>query len=90
MTEAFKRIGGALAALTLMAFAAPALAPDAAPAPPPEAVGVSQAGLAAELAAWGRRHDEPGALILAARVLNQVPRRGGEGRARGGKPAGTR
>lgn len=79
MTEAFKRIGGAVAALTLMACAAPAFAQEEAPALPPEAVGVSQAVMAAELAAWGRRNDDPGALIMAARVLAEVPMRSGEG-----------
>ena len=79
MTAAFKRIGGALAGLTLMACASASPAQDAAPAPPPEAVGVSQAVMAAELAAWGRRNDDPGALIMAARVLAEVPMRAGEG-----------
>ena len=79
MTARRKPIGGALAALTLLVCAAPALAQDAAPALPPEAAGVSQAVMAAELADWGRRNDDPGALIMAARVLAEVPMRAGEG-----------
>lgn len=79
MTEAFKRIGGTLAALTLMACAKPTLAQDAAPTLPPEAAGVSQVVMAAELAAWGRRNDDPGALIMAARVLAEAPMRAAEG-----------
>lgn len=79
MAEAFKRIGGVLAALTLAGCATAGLAQDAAPILPPEAVGVTQAVTAAELAAWGRRNDDPGALIMAARVLAEVPMRAGEG-----------
>ena len=45
----------------------------------PEARGVSQAVTAAELAAWGRAHQDPGALIMAARLLAEVPIREGEG-----------
>lgn len=45
----------------------------------PEARGVSQAVTAAELAAWGRAHQDPGALIMAARLLAEVPvRQGGD------------
>jgi len=40
---------------------------------PPEAVGVAQVVTAAELAAWGRSHRDPGALIMAARLLAEVP-----------------
>jgi hypothetical protein len=72
--------GGAMA-LALMAGCATAQdagAPDAAVLPP-EALGVSQAVTAAELAAWGRRNNDPGALIMAARVLAEVPFRPGEG-----------
>ena len=48
---------------------------------PPEARGVSQAVTAAELAAWGRRNSDAGALIMAARLLAEVPVRKGEGEA---------
>ncbi|QQQ17934.1 hypothetical protein JIP62_11440 [Brevundimonas vitis] len=47
----------------------------------PEAVGIGQVVTAAELAAWGRRRGDPGALILAARMLGEVPVRVGEGEA---------
>lgn len=79
MTQAFKRIGGALAALTLMGCATSAVTQDVTPPLPPEAAGVSQAVTAAELAAWGRRNSDPGALIMAARLLIEVPIRPGEG-----------
>jgi len=39
----------------------------------PEALGVSQMVTAAEVAAWGRAHGDPGALIMAARILAEVP-----------------
>lgn len=45
----------------------------------PEARGVSQAVTAAELADWGREHGDAGALIMAARLLAEVPMRRGEG-----------
>jgi hypothetical protein len=79
MTARLKQIGGLIVALALLVFAVPAMAQDAGPALPPEAVGVSQAVMAAELADWGRRNDDPGALIMAARVLAEVPMRAGEG-----------
>jgi len=44
----------------------------------PEAAGVAQMVTAAEVAAWGRAHRDPGALIMAARILNEVPVRTGE------------
>lgn len=47
----------------------------------PEARGVTQAVTAAELAAWGRAHQDPGALIMAARLLAEVPVREGENSA---------
>jgi hypothetical protein len=43
----------------------------------PEADGVRQMVTAAEVAAWGRRHQDPGALIMAARLLAEVPVRPG-------------
>ncbi|NBB50562.1 hypothetical protein GVN24_19990 [Rhizobium sp. CRIBSB] len=52
--------------------------PYLAGAPSPEALGVAQAVTAAELAAWGRRNSDPGALIMAARLLDEVPLRAGE------------
>lgn len=42
-----------------------------------EARGVAQAVMAAELARWGRERRDPGALIMAARVLAEVPVRPG-------------
>ena len=44
----------------------------------PEALGVAQMVTAAEVAAWGRAHRDPGALIMAARILGEVPMRSGE------------
>ncbi|CAN5327803.1 hypothetical protein BH10PSE2_BH10PSE2_07190 [soil metagenome] len=41
----------------------------------PEADGVAQAVMAAQVAAWGRAHQDPGALIMAARILAEVPMR---------------
>jgi hypothetical protein len=43
----------------------------------PEADGVRQMVTAAEVAAWGRRNSDPGALIMAARLLAEVPVRTG-------------
>lgn len=43
----------------------------------PEADGVRQMVTAAELAAWGRKNDDAGALIMAARLLAEVPVRPG-------------
>lgn len=42
-----------------------------------EARGVAQAVMAAELARWGRERRDPGALIMASRVLAEVPVRPG-------------
>jgi hypothetical protein len=41
----------------------------------PEAAGVSQLVTAAGLADWGRAHEDPGALIMAARIVGEVPLR---------------
>lgn len=41
--------------------------------PDPEAEGVAQLVTAAGVAAWGRRVQDPGALILAARMAGEVP-----------------
>jgi hypothetical protein len=43
----------------------------------PEALGVGQVVTAANVAAWGRSHSDPGALIMAARILAEVPVRSG-------------
>lgn len=40
---------------------------------PPEALGVSQVVTAAQLADWGRARGDAGALIMAARLLAEVP-----------------
>lgn len=70
-------LAATLAAGALAAAAAQESAPD--PAASPEAQGVVQAVTAAELAAWGRRNRDPGALIMAARLMAEVPMRpGGE------------
>lgn len=45
--------------------------------PAAEARGVAQAVTAAELARWGRERRDPGALIMAARLLAEVPVRPG-------------
>jgi len=42
---------------------------------PPEAAGIAQLVTAAGLADWGRAHDDPGALIMAARIVAEVPLR---------------
>jgi hypothetical protein len=42
-----------------------------------EARGVAQAVTAAELAAWGRAHRDPGALIMAARLTDEINMRQG-------------
>lgn len=72
----------AIAALLLTGAAeAPTVAQDEAPAVSisPEARGVTQAVTAAELAAWGRRRQDAGALVMAARLLAEVPvRQNGE------------
>ena len=84
-TDRSRGIGGGLAAALVIAglvmAAVPAVGQDAvadlAPTLSPEAVGVDQAVTAAELAAWGRRRGDPGALIMAARLLAEVPVRPG-------------
>ncbi len=65
-----------VAALTVMACAGLGRAQDPAPmVPSPEAAGVSQLVTAAGLADWGRAHQDPGALIMAARIVGEVPLR---------------
>ena len=72
------RIGCGLA-LAAMLAAESAMAGDAPVSPEatisPEANGVAQVVTAAEVAAWGRSHQDPGALIMAARILAEVPMR---------------
>jgi hypothetical protein len=41
----------------------------------PEALGVAQVVTAANVAAWGRSRSDPGALIMAARILAEAPMR---------------
>lgn len=72
--------GMALAAVAALGLGAAAFADeDHAPVITPEARGVAQAVTAAELAAWGRERGDAGALIMAARLLAEVPVRLGEG-----------
>ena len=72
--------GLALAAMIATGAGAAAFAHNDRPAViTPEARGVAQAVTAAELAAWGRRNSDAGALIMAARLLAEVPVRQGEG-----------
>ena len=68
--------GLVLAASLLAVSAATARTSDPAPAPAPvspEAEGVAQVVTAAQVAAWGRAHQDAGALIMAARILAEVP-----------------
>ena len=73
--------GLAVAAVLASAAGAAAFTPQAEPVITPEARGVAQAVTAAELAAWGRERGDAGALIMAARLLSEVPMRQGEGPA---------
>src|SRR5690606_20566027 len=56
---------------------------------PPEAQAVDQLVTAARLAEWGRRAGDPAALIVAARIIAEVPLRQVElgGRMEGGQPS---
>lgn len=67
--------GMAAAVCLILAGTAQAQEMAQAPAADPaaEARGVSQAVTAAELARWGRDRSDPGALIMAARLLAEVP-----------------
>lgn len=68
--------GLVLAASLLAVSAATARISDPAPAPAavsPEAEGVAQVVTAAQVAAWGRAHQDAGAMIMAARILAEVP-----------------
>ncbi|MFC7377561.1 hypothetical protein [Brevundimonas sp. GCM10030266] len=71
--------GMSVAAVLAVAGAVAAFTPDPEAAITPEARGVAQAVTAAELAAWGRERGDAGALIMAARLLSEVPVRQGEG-----------
>ena len=73
--------GLVVAAVLASAAGAAAFAPQSEPVITPEARGVAQAVTAAELAAWGRERGDAGALIMAARLLSEVPMRQGEGAA---------
>jgi len=81
------RLGVGLVLVATATGAAPVSAPLQDPATPqsetmsPEVLAIGQVVTAAELAAWGRRRGDPGALILAARMLGEVPMRQGEGEA---------
>lgn len=52
----------------------------------PAARGVTQILTAAELAQWGRDRNDPGALIMAARLLAEVPLREADGDGEAGPP----
>ncbi len=64
---------GAALALVLVASTAGSQAPDIVISP--EAQGVAQVVTAAQLAHWGRARGDAGALIMAARILGEVPMR---------------
>jgi hypothetical protein len=70
-------LAGISAACAAVSQTAEGPAPDAATRVTPEADGVRQMVTAAEVAAWGRRNSDPGALIMAARLLAEVPVRPG-------------
>ncbi|WP_292101051.1 hypothetical protein [Brevundimonas sp.] len=72
-------IGAGLAAGLLLCAAAAATAGQDDAAVTPAARGVTQVLTAAELAAWGRDRNDAGALIMAARLLAEVPLRQAEG-----------
>ena len=67
---------GLVAALLVVACAGLGRAQDPGTATlPPEAAGISQLVTAAGLADWGRANEDPGALIMAARIVGEVPLR---------------
>ena len=74
-------IGAGLAACMLLGGGAMATAAQDDAALTPAARGVTQVLTAAELAAWGRERGDAGALIMAARLIAEVPLRqaGGDG-----------
>ena len=77
----------AVAALGACALTAAAPVDDA--APPPEIAAIDQALTAARLADWARRAEDPQGLIVAARMLNEIPFRPVEldGTGEGGEPS---
>ena len=72
-------IGAGLAVSLLFSAAAVAVAGQDEAVQTPAARGVTQVLTAAELAAWGRDRSDAGALIMAARLLAEVPLRVAEG-----------
>ena len=72
-----KSLFASLAGLVLLGSAAAAAQEPVRPDAEAEARGVAQAATAAELARWGRERRDPGALIMAARLLAEVPVRPG-------------
>jgi len=72
-------IGAGLAISLLFGCAAVATAGQDDGAMTPAARGVTQVLTAAELAAWGRERSDAGALIMAARLLAEVPLRQADG-----------
>ena len=74
-------IGASLAVSLLFGCAAMATAGQDDAAMTPAARGVTQVLTAAELASWGRERGDAGALIMAARLLAEVPVRAADGEA---------
>ncbi len=72
-------IGAGLAVSLFFGAAAAAVAGQEAAVQTPAARGVTQVLTAAELAAWGRERGDAGALIMAARLLAEVPVRAADG-----------
>jgi len=71
MTIATRFGCGLVLAASLLAVGAATAQTSAAVSP--EAQGVAQVVTAANVAAWGRSHQDAGALIMAARILAEVP-----------------
>lgn len=74
-------IGASLAVSLLFGCAAMATAGQDDADMTPAARGVTQVLTAAELASWGRERGDAGALIMAARLLAEVPVRAADGEA---------
>ena len=72
-------IGAGLAISLFFGAAAAAVAGQDDAAQTPAARGVTQVLTAAELADWGRERSDAGALIMAARLLAEVPVRAADG-----------
>jgi hypothetical protein len=72
-------IGVSLAAALLLGVAGSVDARQEEAVQTPAARGVTQVLTAAELAEWGRDRNDPGALIMAARLLAEVPLRRTDG-----------